>query len=163
MCHSASCFQPIRQRLLQRTVTLDFNFHSNAQTSVSRSQGHSNLTSFHHCVELRFSHAQRCQALKCGSRSHCVDPICATNPVVFLETGSEKSLPTKTDFLNVFLSSESYCSFGFSRQDTVLHASVERSRILAVHSSSGPKGFTDIVIDTNVFTALRGGMPKTTK
>ena len=40
--------------------------------SVNRSQGLSNLTSFHHCVKLRLSNAHSCQALKSGSRFHSV-------------------------------------------------------------------------------------------
>ena len=64
------------------------HFHLNSQIHVFRSHGQPNLTSFHHCVELRFSHAQSCRALKCGSRYHCMIPICANSPVVrFLETG----------------------------------------------------------------------------
>ena len=107
---SGSCSQPIRQRIRRRTFALACNFHQNSKIHVYRSHGWSNLTSFHRCVELHFSLAQRCQALKCGSRFHC-----ATNPVVpFLETGSPaKVLSTKTDCVNVFLPLESYCSSGF--------------------------------------------------
>ena len=69
---SGSCSKPIRQRNRRRTVTLNFKFRWNSQIHVYRSQGESNLTSFHHCLELRFFHAQRCQALLCGSRFHSV-------------------------------------------------------------------------------------------
>ena len=58
--HSGFCSQPIRQRFCRRADTLDFNFHLNSQAHVFRSQGRSNLTSFHHREELHFSHAQRC-------------------------------------------------------------------------------------------------------
>ena len=46
--------------------------HWNSQIHVNESQGWSNLTSFHHCVELHFSDAQGCQALKRGPRFHSV-------------------------------------------------------------------------------------------
>ena len=38
-----------------------------SQIHVNRSPRKSKLISFHPCAEIRFSHAQRCQALKCGS------------------------------------------------------------------------------------------------
>ena len=50
--------------------------HWNSQIHVNESQGWSNLTSFHHCVELHFSDAQDCQTLKRGPRFHSV----VTNP-----------------------------------------------------------------------------------
>ena len=49
--------KPIRQRI-RGTLTLDFNFHLNSQIRVFKSQGLSNLTSFHHCVKLCVSQAQ---------------------------------------------------------------------------------------------------------
>ena len=64
--------QPVRQRIRRRTVTLYFNLHWNSQIHAFGSQRMSNLISFYHCVELRSSNAQGCQALKCRSRCHCV-------------------------------------------------------------------------------------------
>ena len=83
---------------------------------IFRSQGQSNLTPVHHCIEFRFSHAQRCQSLKCGSRFHCLVPnLRHQSRRVFLETGvpSEIAVHEDCDFVNVFLSSESYCRFVF--------------------------------------------------
>ena len=97
------------------------HFHLNFQTHVFRSHGQSNLTSFHHCVELRFSHAQSCRALKCGSRFHCMIPN--------LRQQSRRAF--SRDWVLVTLST---CScrrnrivhLWVSRPDTVLHASVEK-------------------------------------
>ena len=41
------------KEIRRRTITLYFNFHGNSQILEHRSQGSSNLTSFHHCVKLR--------------------------------------------------------------------------------------------------------------
>ena len=95
---SLSCLQSIRQNIRRRTVTLYFNLHSNSQILVDRSQGQSNLTSFHHCVKLRLSNAQGCQALKRGSRFHSVVTNLSHQS---RETGSPaKSLLTKTVILS---------------------------------------------------------------
>ena len=93
-------------------------------------------SSFDHCVELRFSHAQRCQPLKCGSRFHCVchNPRHQSLRALSRDwVAIEIVVHEDCEFVNVVLSSESYCSFG-SRQDTLLHA----CRIVVVRSSSGP-------------------------
>ena len=64
--------QPIRQIICCRAVPLYLNLHWNSQIHVYGSQVWSNLTSFHHCAELRFSNAQGCKALKSGSRFYSV-------------------------------------------------------------------------------------------
>ena len=83
---SVSYSQSIRQRIRRRTVTLYFNLHWDSQVLVYRSQGLSNLTSFHHCVKLRFSNAQGCQALKRGSRFQCGKPQSLSTNTVILST-----------------------------------------------------------------------------
>ena len=116
---SLSCPQSIRQRIRRRTFTLYFNLHWNSQILVHRSQRQSNLTSFHHCVKLRFSNAQCCQALKRRSRFHSV--------VTDLSHQSRRALPRDwvaskvavhedCDLVNMFLSSISRRYFGLSHQ-----------------------------------------------
>ena len=89
----------------------------------------------------RFSHAQSCQALKCGSRFHCVIPNLRHQS---RRTSSrdwvarEIAVHEDFDFVSVFLSSESCCICWVSRPNTVLHASVEHRQSISVHSS-GPK------------------------
>ena len=76
------------QGILRRTVTSDFNIPLKSQIRVDGFRGQSNLTSFHHCVELSFSVTHRCQTLMCGSRLHCMNPHLRHNPAVFIiETG----------------------------------------------------------------------------
>ena len=93
-------------------------------------------------MKLRFSHAQRCHALKCGSRFHClVHNLRLQSRRIFAKTGSPaKSQSTKTDVVNVFLSSQSYCSSGLPDHIpgcTHQWNKVEFSRV--IHSPSGPK------------------------
>ena len=103
----------IRQRIRVELSLWVLIFHLNSQFHIYGTQGLSNLTSFHHCVELGFSHAQCNQALKCGSRFHRIVPNLAAPGVLFHETWS----PAKSlcDFVNFFLSSTLYCSFWVSR------------------------------------------------
>ena len=61
---SLSCSQSIRQRILRRTITLYLNLHLGIPRSWYTDLRDSPLTSIHHCVKLRFSNAQCCQALK---------------------------------------------------------------------------------------------------
>ena len=60
---SLSCSQSIRQRILRRTITLYLNLHLGIPRSWYTDLRDSPLTSIHHCVKLRFSNAQCCQAL----------------------------------------------------------------------------------------------------
>ena len=77
------------------------------------------MTSFHHCVKLRFSNAQCCQALKRRSRFHSV--------VTDLSHQSRRALPRDwvaskvavhedCDLVNMFLSSISQRCFVLSHQ-----------------------------------------------
>ena len=106
------------------------------------SQGQSTLTSFHHCVELRFSHAQSCQTLSCGSRFHCMIPCLRRQyrrTVSRDRVVSEIAVHEDCHFVNVFLSSKSYCSFEFPNKIpccTLQWNEVEK--FLAVHLFSGP-------------------------
>ena len=85
MLRSLSCSQPIRSRIGRRTVIFCFNLLWNSQILVPRSQRQSNSTSFHHCVKIRFSDAQCCQALKrryrfqCGYQSELPIPSCPSS------------------------------------------------------------------------------------
>ena len=94
----------------------NFNLHWNSQTLVKRSQSESNLTSFHHCVKLRLSNAQDCQAQKRGSRFRRV--------VTNLSHQSRRTLPRDwvaskvavdedCDLVSMLLSSKSQRCFGF--------------------------------------------------
>ena len=97
------------------------NLHGNLlDTEVSihvyGSHGQSNLTSFHQFVELRFSDAQGCQALKRGSRFHgVVTDLSNQSRSTFLETG----LPAKLLFTKTVIMSKCSClpnrnaNFGF--------------------------------------------------
>ena len=83
-------------------LSLDYPVHVHIQFSFDRS------------VELRFSHAQGCQALKRGSRFHRVIPNLRHQSRRALSrywVASEIAVHEDCDFVNVFVSSKSYCSF----------------------------------------------------
>ena len=137
---SLSCSQSIRQRIRRRAVTVYFNLHGNFEILVYGSQDKSNLTSFHHCLELRFFTAQGCQALKCGTRFHGV--------VTNLSHKSRRTLPRDRvaskiavhedcDLVNMFLSSKSQRSVAFPNQISRC-TFVEQNRIHDSRSFSGP-------------------------
>ena len=97
--------------------------------------------SFYHCEELRFSHAQRCQALKCRSRFHCVIPNLShqSRSIFSRDCFASEIAHEDCGLVNVFLSSKSQRRFGLSHQpDIALHASLEQSRTHEVHSFFGP-------------------------
>ena len=80
--------QPIRQIICCRAVPLYLNLHWNSQIHVYGSQVWSNLTSFHHCAELRFSQRsglssseEWIQILQCDCQSEGTNPF-----VLFLQT-----------------------------------------------------------------------------
>ena len=117
---SWSCSQSTRQRICRRPVSLTLNLHWNSQFNVCGSQGYSNLTTMHNCVELSFSNnAQGCQALKSGSSFHSV---IASLSHLFRHAFSrdwiagEIAVHEDSGSINVFLSSKSQCSFGFPNQ-----------------------------------------------
>ena len=136
---SLSCSQSIRQRIRRRTVTLYCNLHWNSQILVQRSQDWSNLTSFHHCVELRFSNAQGC--LKSESRFHSVIARLShqSRRVFFSRLDlAAKSLSTKTDFVNAFLVFDISMQICVSQPDIALLVSSAKSRMHEVHAFAGP-------------------------
>ena len=113
------CSQSIHPRIRRRTVTLYFNLHGNSQILVDRSQGWSNLTSFHHCIKLRFSNAQCCQALKSRSGFHCVVPNLGHQSRRALHrdwVASKVAVHEDCDLVNMFLSSKSQRCFKLSHQ-----------------------------------------------
>ena len=114
---SLSCSQSIRQRSRRRTFTLYFDLHRNSQILVHRSQGRSNLTSFHHCVKLRFSDAQCCQALSSWSRFHIVATSLSHQSRRVLPrdwVASKVAVHEDCNLVNMFLSSKSRRCIGLS-------------------------------------------------
>ena len=93
-----SCSQSNGPIIRRRTVALFFDLDCNSQILVYRSQGWSNLTFVHHCVELRFSNAQCCQALKRRSRFHSLSH--QSHRAFLGDWVARKVLSTKTDHLN---------------------------------------------------------------
>ena len=92
------------------------------------------MTSFHHCAELRFSHAQGCQPPMCGPRFHCmILNLCHQS----CRTFSRDRVAKDCDFVNVFLPSATYCRFGY--RDQIPCCTFQwKSRILALHLFSSP-------------------------
>ena len=93
----------------------------------------------HHCVELRFSHAQRCQAPKCGTQIHWVRQI-----VPPIQSYSFLRLPRKRHrcprrhwFFQRGAVLRIVLLLLISRQDTSMYASVERSQLSVVRSYFG--------------------------
>ena len=138
MLRSLSCSQSIRQRIRHRTVAVYFNLQWDSQILVHRSQGQSNLTSFHHCVKLRFSNTQCCQALERRSRLHSVvTNLRYQSRCAFSRdwVASKVAVHEDCDFVHMFLSSKSQRCLGLSHQipcltfqwDKIEFASLARS------------------------------------
>ena len=124
-------------------VTLYFNLHWNSQILVNGSQGLSNLTSFHHCAELRFPNAQGCQALKCGPRFHDV--------ITSLSHQSRRTLPRDwvasvavhedSDLVSMILSSKSQRRFGFHNEISRCAFQWDKVEFTKARSFSGPNSW----------------------
>ena len=104
----------------QHLPNLDWNLlDTEVSIHVYGSHGESNLTSFHQCVELRFTDTQGCQALKRGSRFHgVVTDLSNQSRSTFSGDwiASEIAVHEDCDHVKVFLSSKSQCKFWFPNQ-----------------------------------------------
>ena len=77
------------------------------------------MTSFHHCVKLRLSNAQSCQALKRRSRFHRLVTNLSHQSRCALPrdwVASKVAVHGDCDLVNMFLSSKSQRCFGLSHQ-----------------------------------------------
>ena len=98
-----------------RPATFHFNFHLNFQVHVCRSRGLSNWTSFHHwrgtpllLLSALSNSEVWIQMSLCGSQSDQIPSFFFFRDWI----ASEIAVHEECDFVNVFLSSESYCSSG---------------------------------------------------
>ena len=128
-------------RIRRRTVALYFNLHWDSQILVHGPQGQSNLTSFHHCVEIRISNAQCCQTLKRRSRLHgVVTNLGFQSRRAFSRdwVASKVAVHEGCDFVRMFLSSKSQRCFGLSHQIPCRTFQRDKKRIHEARSFSGP-------------------------